>query len=275
MVTPEEAIEDRYDQDWIYLEDVKYSNSCIECDRFIRKGERAYWCKGIGIKHIRCEINASDSVRALEILEEIDPITYHNIEEELAINETHVLAFASYRQSKQKKQQLTFPHCQRCGKSNDVQELRLCEPCLTSNYLDHHGGNDLDYGNGKSLAIIEEVSRLRSNPDGIFVTYTPGILDILNIQNGEQRYQAVKDYGIEKIIDELDAKLINRSKRGNELFEVDLFQPSNAKILRYRDPSTDEIYADLVPTHIYKADEAMASKFHLTEVEYDGLEVEG
>ena len=262
MVTPEEA---RYDQDWIYLEDVKYSNSCIECDGFIRKGERAYWCKGIGIKHIRCEINASNSLLPLR----------EYIEEELAINETHVLAFASYRQSKQKKQQLTFPHCQRCGKSNDVQELRLCEPCLTSNYLDHHGGNDLDYGNGKSLAIIEEVSRLRSNPDGIFVTYTPGILDILNIQNGEQRYQAVKDYGIEKIIDELDAKLINRSKRGNELFEVDLFQPSNAKILRYRDPSTDEIYADLVPTHIYKADEAMASKFHLTEVEYDGLEVEG
>ena len=89
-----------------------------------------------------------------------------------------------------------------------------------------------------------------------------------------RKYEAVRKYGIGKAIDELDAKLIDSSKRGNELFEVDLFQPSNAKILRYSDPSTGEIYADFVPEEIDSADAAMAWKFYLTEEEYDGLEVE-
>ena len=108
-----------------------------------------------------------------------------------------------------------------------------------------------------------------------FVTYTPGIIAALSITDEMRKYEAVQKYGIEKIIDELDAKLIDRSKRGNELFEVDLFEPSNAKILRYTDPSTNEVYADFVPDEIDSADAAMAWKFYLTEEEYDGLSVEG
>ena len=114
-----------------------------------------------------------------------------------------------------------------------------------------------------------------------YVTYTPGIISALSITDEMRKYEAVKKYGIEKIIDELDAKLIDKSKRGNELFEVDLFQPSNAKILRYTDPSTGEIYADFVPNEddeqipIDSADAAMAWKFYLTEEQYDGLSVEG
>ena len=108
-----------------------------------------------------------------------------------------------------------------------------------------------------------------------YVTHTPGIIAALSITDEMRKYEAVKKYGIEKIIDELDAKLIDRSKRGNELFEVDLFEPSNAKILRYTDPSTDEVYADFVPDEIDSADAAMAWKFYLTEEQYDGLSVEG
>ena len=108
-----------------------------------------------------------------------------------------------------------------------------------------------------------------------YVTHTPGIIAALSITDEMRKYEAVQKYGIEKIIDELDAKLIDRSKRGNELFEVDLFEPSNAKILRYTDPSTNEVYADFVPDEIDNADAAMAWKFYLTEEEYDGLSVEG
>ena len=114
-----------------------------------------------------------------------------------------------------------------------------------------------------------------------YVTHTPGIIAALSITDETRKYEAVKEYGIEKIIDELDAKLIDRSKRGNELFEVDLFEPSNAKILRYTDPSTNQVYADFVPVEdeeqipIDSADAAMAWKFHLTEEQYDGLSVEG
>ena len=115
-----------------------------------------------------------------------------------------------------------------------------------------------------------------------YVTHTPGIIAALSITDEMRKYEAVKKYGIEKIIDELNAKLIDRSKRGNELFEVDLFQPSIARILQYTDPSTGEIYADFVPVEddwkqipIDSADAAMAWKFYLTEEEYDGLSVEG
>ena len=108
-----------------------------------------------------------------------------------------------------------------------------------------------------------------------YVTHTPGIIVALSITDETRKYEAIKKYGIEKIIEELDAKLIDRSKRGNELFEVDLFEPSNAKILRYTDPSTNQVYADFVPDEIDSADAAMAWKFYLTEEEYDGLSVEG
>ena len=98
------------------------------------------------------------------------------------------------------------------------------------------------------------VRQFRSNPTVQYVTYTPGVISALAITNDMRKYEAVRKYGIGKAIDELDGKLIDRSKRGNELFEVDLFQPRNAKILRYSDPSTGEIYADFVPEEIESAD---------------------
>ena len=76
------------------------------------------------------------------------------------------------------------------------------------------------------------------------------------------------------LVDELDGRLIDRSKRGNKLYEVDMFQPNIAKILRYRDPSTGEIYAQTVEADINTADAAMAWKFWLSEDEYDGMGIE-
>ena len=93
------------------------------------------------------------------------------------------------------------------------------------------------------------------------------------------------------------AKLIDASRRGNELYGIDTCTPwtvqypnglestffrgtanglegSILKILYYYDPSTERQYVSFVPEHINKADHGMAWKFHLTDDEYGGLEDE-
>ena len=101
-----------------------------------------------------------------------------------------------------------------------------------------------------------------------------------------------------------DAKLINASRRGNELYGIDTrttltvkypngleftffkgtpnlwrfssvdTQRSILKILYYCDPSTGRSYVSFVPEHFNMADSAMAWKFCLTDDEYSGLEAE-
>ena len=183
-------------------------------------------------------------------------------------------AFNEYVQSKQKRRQLTFPFCKRCREPNNVPELMLCKVCALDNYTAYF---DNDFWRARKA-----VENLRSNPSPIYVMYTPGVIETLSIMDGRRRFSAVKNYGIKKgytennflmvLVDELDGRLIDRSKRGNMLYEVDMFQPNNAKILLYRDLSTGEIYADTSDTDIHNADEAMAWKFWCTEEEYEGLE---
>ena len=72
------------------------------------------------------------------------------------------------------------------------------------------------------------------------------------------------------------AKLIDASKRGNELYAIDNLIPGKSiKILKYRDPSTVQLFISIVPFEIENADEAMAWKFHLTRKEYARLRNEG
>ena len=186
-------------------------------------------------------------------------------------------SFDNYVQSKQHLVPITFPLCRKCGKNNDVPAIQLCEQCEINNVI-----SDVDRNKrGNARRIIRA---FRQDPVIKYHSYTPGVIGSLSISDGGDRYKAIENYGIFKgytdkdaflvLIDDLGGIPIDRSKRGNELFQVDMFQPRNAKILRYRDPSTDEIYACFVPTDIIKADEAMAWKFFLTEEEYDGMRVE-
>jgi hypothetical protein len=76
------------------------------------------------------------------------------------------------------------------------------------------------------------------------------------------------------------AKLIDASRRGNELYSIDtIIHGRSLRILKYRDPSTKvqdpitgewvgQLYISFVPEHINKADHGMAWKFHLTPGEY-------
>ena len=76
------------------------------------------------------------------------------------------------------------------------------------------------------------------------------------------------------------AKLIDASRRGNELYSVDtIIRGKSLRLLKYRDTSTKvqdiltgewigQPYVCFVPEHINKADHAMAWKFGLTPSEY-------
>ena len=76
------------------------------------------------------------------------------------------------------------------------------------------------------------------------------------------------------------AKLIDASRRGNELYSINtIIHGRSLRILKYRDPSTKvqdpttgewlgQLYISFVPEHINKADHGMAWKFRLTPGEY-------
>jgi hypothetical protein len=65
------------------------------------------------------------------------------------------------------------------------------------------------------------------------------------------------------------AKLIDASRRGNELYSIDtIIRGRSLRLVKYRDPSTGQLYVSFVPSHINKADHGMAWKFHQTPREY-------
>ena len=65
------------------------------------------------------------------------------------------------------------------------------------------------------------------------------------------------------------AKLIDASRRGNELYSIDtIIRGRSLRILKYRDPSTGQLYISFVGEWISKADDGMAWKFRLTPSEY-------
>ena len=65
------------------------------------------------------------------------------------------------------------------------------------------------------------------------------------------------------------AKLIDASRRGNELYSIDtIIRGRSLRLVKYRDPSTGQPYICFVPNHINKADHGMAWKLRLTPSEY-------
>ena len=65
------------------------------------------------------------------------------------------------------------------------------------------------------------------------------------------------------------AKLIDASRRGNELYSIDtIIRGRSLRLIKYRDPSTGQAYICFVPSHTNKADHGMAWKLRLTPREY-------
>ena len=122
---------------------------------------------------------------------------------------------------------------------------------------------------------------------------------IISITNMEQRRVAMDIYGIEKLMESLDKKLIDKSSRGNELYKINLGYSSRSiwisrrmrewgstteqitgLVLKYSCPSTGRTYFSGIPEvddneqRIKSADQAMAWKFGLSEEEYSRLTIE-
>ena len=107
--------------------------------------------------------------------------------------------------------------------------------------------------------------------------------EIIGLENTEQRMAALKIYGVEKMIEETNAKLIDTSERGNELYLIEKIFRTPAYFLKYKDPSTDETYFSGIDPAIFegkskneiKADTAMSWKFGWNLEVYNQLKIEG
>lgn len=98
---------------------------------------------------------------------------------------------------------------------------------------------------------------------------------ILSLKNTEQRMAVLKVHGIEKILDK--AKLVNKSKKGNELYLLENVFRNPTYYLKFKDPSTDRIYVEGVRPEVGEkkdADYAQAQAWGLTKEEYLSIQIE-
>ena len=98
---------------------------------------------------------------------------------------------------------------------------------------------------------------------------------IIKTANIEKRMEKLKKMGSAQFIKQTKADLIDSSARGNKLYASDnIIKGRTLKFLIYNDKSTDREYISFVRENHNYADQAMASKFHLSVTEYDRLRVE-
>tara|TARA_Y100000590_G_C15655566_1_gene990466 strand:+ start:535 stop:1191 length:657 start_codon:yes stop_codon:yes gene_type:complete len=146
----------------------------------------------------------------------------------------------------------------------DAIDVQVGDYIRIENGHEWHGGVTKGYEElGGKLHIISRANNLHVSTE-IFA----------RIKKFENEFNRLKENNDdpELFLSEHGAKFIDASSRGNELYELSGLIPERTlKILKYRDPSTNELYFCFVPDHIEKPDEGMAWKFHLTEYEYENL----
>ena len=103
--------------------------------------------------------------------------------------------------------------------------------------------------------------------------------DLLGIENIEQRMIALKYAGADETLAAMNAKLLNKSMRGNELYLVENFfeEEPLAYFLKYACPSTGRVYlSGIDPSFLHgnDPDACMAWKHRLTLLEYNELRCE-
>lgn len=98
---------------------------------------------------------------------------------------------------------------------------------------------------------------------------------LVKTANIEKRMEKLKKMGTDQFIKATEAKLLDKSERGNYLYSSNkIIKERELKFLIYSDKSTDRKYISFVDDKHILADEAMASKFSLGENEYARLKVE-
>jgi len=98
--------------------------------------------------------------------------------------------------------------------------------------------------------------------------------EIIALENIEHRMIALKLMDAVTLLKDAKAKLLNKSKSGNELYLIKNLFSSPAYFLKYQCPSTARVYVSGVPPEIgieADADQAMAWKFRLKVNEYKSI----
>lgn len=114
------------------------------------------------------------------------------------------------------------------------------------------------------IAVLVVMTMLRSDAGRIIRT-----------ANIEKRMERLKKLGADEFIKQTEAELIDVSPRGNYLYNTKkVISGRGLKFLMYKDISTDRKYISFVDDKFLKADDAMASKFSLSQVEYTMLKKE-
>ena len=98
---------------------------------------------------------------------------------------------------------------------------------------------------------------------------------ILSLKDTEQRMAVLKLWGVERVLK--NAKLLDKSRRGNELYLVTGVFANPTYFLRFKDTSTDRVYVEGVRPGVGEkkdADYAQAGAWNLTKEEYADLKIE-
>src|SRR3989344_197385 len=138
--------------------------------------------------------------------------------------------------------------------------------------------NEINKNDEKFLKAQELFLQLKEAGLGYWVEHDEKLYaatnQILQLENIGQRYIALMLYEPKRLLEELDAKLISKTKR-NELYSIgSILRNKDLKLLKYLCPSTNREYVKFVPDNFIDADEAQAWSFQIKKEEYEILEVE-
>ena len=103
------------------------------------------------------------------------------------------------------------------------------------------------------------------------------VREVLKITNADQRYIALQYYGPEKLMEELDTKLIDVWKNPRTNTEIELYELSNIienrklKLLKYTDPSINKTRIAFTQDDQISALESISLKHNMTFEEYEGI----
>lgn len=79
---------------------------------------------------------------------------------------------------------------------------------------------------------------------------------ILRIENVDQRREAMRHYGLDRLVEHLNKKVIDK-KDGYELIEMDITEGETGRFLQMKNPSIDAIHIEGVPDTVRTVEEAL------------------
>lgn len=142
--------------------------------------------------------------------------------------------------------------------------------------LHSEDGYAVEFGDGYGQHYLSGVFFPPDLHKGL-VSGAMGVPNVLKIENVEQRMAALKFIGAEKLLQQCDAQLVNKSKRGNKLYHIPDLDGMSVHLVRFICPSTGREYVHFVDYENWvqqaerQADQAVAAMFGWSLEEYDAL----